>query len=74
MHYSNLNPDGNDEDNFRPSDLIDIESGDSDNEILAQFRPKEKKMISLQQPVMYKPPYLNINAVNSTAIDDQTGY
>jgi hypothetical protein len=43
MHYSLLN----EHDEFRPSDLIDFESGDSDNEILAQFKPI-KQIITLQ--------------------------
>ena len=42
MHFSLLQ---GDKDEFRPSDLIDVDSGDSDNEILAQFRPvKTTKM------------------------------
>ena len=67
MHYSLLN----EHDEVRPSDLIDFESGDSDHEILAQFKPI-KQIITLQQPDLkkYKAPY----EANTTGIDEQTGY
>jgi len=39
MHYSNLN---NQEDDFRPQDFLDLDSGDSDNEILAKFKPENQ--------------------------------
>ena len=35
----------------RPSDLVDFESGDSDNEILAKYKP------SKPQTKIYKQPY-----------------
>ena len=38
MHYSNLNKGSKKEDEFRPSDFLDLDSGDSDNEILAKFK------------------------------------
>ena len=42
MHYSKLNSQGKD-DEFRPSDFLDLDSaGDSDNEILAKFKSKDK--------------------------------
>ena len=49
MHYTNLNKAGSQDDEFRPSDFLDLDSGDSDNEILAKFKPEteETKMISL---------------------------
>lgn len=52
MHYTRLNNGGDREDEFRPQDFLDLDSGDSDNEILAKFRPEveERKMISLMQP------------------------
>jgi len=52
MHYTNLNKAGSQDDEFRPQDFLDLDSGDSDNEILAKFKPEneETKMISLMQP------------------------
>ena len=41
MHYSNLNQ-GKEEDAFNPQDFLDIESGDSENEILSSFKPQSK--------------------------------
>ena len=38
MHYSNLNKGSNKDDEFRPADFLDLDSGDSDNEILAKFK------------------------------------
>lgn len=38
MHFGLLSASGENDD-FRPSDLVDIESGDSENEVLAQFKP-----------------------------------
>ena len=75
MHYSNLNQ-GKDEDAFNPQEFLDLDSGDSDNEILSSFKPNSKnqeRMISLQQPPdsKYVPPYVNTNLTN---IDEQTGY
>ena len=50
MHYSNLNQAGKD-DTFNPQDFIDLDSGDSDNEILSSFKLTNNKpnveMISL---------------------------
>ena len=40
MHYTNLNKAGSQDDEFRPSDFLDLDSGDSDNEILAKFKPE----------------------------------
>ena len=37
MHYSSLNQ-GNQDDVFKPEDFLDIDSGDSDNEILQNFK------------------------------------
>ena len=41
MHYSNFNEQKGSvqDDEFRPQDFLDLDSGDSDNEILARFRP-----------------------------------
>lgn len=44
MHYTRLNdvqqlP----EDVFRPNDFLDLDSGDSENEILAQYNPKKRR-------------------------------
>ena len=52
MHYSNLNNGGNKDDEFRPQDFLDLDSGDSDNEILAKFKPEgdKRKMRGLLQP------------------------
>ena len=52
MHYSNLNKGGNKDDEFRPQDFLDLDSGDSDNEVLAKFKPEtdQRKMIGLLQP------------------------
>ena len=69
MHYSNLNQAGKD-DAFNPQDFIDLDSGDSDNEILSSFKLTNNKpnveMISLQQPPggKYVPPYLNVPPSN----------
>ena len=38
MHYSKFNS-GKDDEGFRPQDFLDLDSGDSDNEILAKFKP-----------------------------------
>lgn len=59
MHYTRLNdvqqlP----EDVFRPNDFLDLDSGDSENEVLAQYKPKKRRnsthktgdMIALSQP------------------------
>ena len=79
MHYSNLNnKEGSQEDEFRPQDFLDLDSGDSDNEILAKFKPEneERKLISLMQPSSsspiknFMPPYLG----GTNNIDEQTGY
>ena len=43
MHYSNLNNGGTKDDEFRPQDFLDLDSGDSDNEILAKFKPDKDK-------------------------------
>ena len=40
MHYSNLNKRGTQAEEFRPQDFLDMDSGDSDNEILATFKPE----------------------------------
>ena len=43
MHYSNLNnlnKRGSQAEEFRPQDFLDMDSGDSDNEILATFKPE----------------------------------
>ena len=40
MNFTLLRQSG-DKDDFKPSDLIDIESGDSDNEILARFKSQK---------------------------------
>ena len=64
MHYSNLNKAGNQDDAFRPQDFLDLDSGDSDNEILATFKPENEnsKIISLNKPSspikQFVPPYL----------------
>ena len=50
MHYSLLSLD-DEHGSFRPSDLVDFESGDSDNEILAKYKP------SKPQTKIYKQPY-----------------
>jgi len=39
MHYSNLNNAGHRDDEFRPQDFFDMDSGDSENEVLATFKP-----------------------------------
>ena len=52
MHYSLLQ--FNDEHgSFRPTDLVDFESGDSENEILAKFKPRKQ-----QKPHVYKQSYI----------------
>lgn len=77
MHYSNLNKaGGGNDDEFRPQDFLDLDSGDSDNEILAKFKPEtDNKMISLLQPTsqikQFVPPYLATGGHN---IEEQTGY
>ena len=77
MHYTNLNKNGKQEDEFRPQDFLDMDSGDSENEILQQFKPESdrQKMIGLMQPQspirQYVPPYLGVNNSN---IEEQTGY
>ena len=77
MHYSNLNKAaGGADDEFRPQDFLDLDSGDSDNEILAKFKPEtDTKMISLLQPTsqikQFVPPYLATSGHN---IEEQTGY
>ena len=43
MHYSSLNKAGKQNDEFRPQDFLDLDSGDSDNEILAKFKPEADK-------------------------------
>ena len=59
---------------------MDLDSGDSDNEILAKFRPETEvnKMISLLQPaspIKYQgQPYLGPPSHNQSGIDEQTGY
>jgi len=40
MNFTLLRQAG-EKDDFKPSDLIDIESGDSDNEILARFKSQK---------------------------------
>lgn len=42
MHYSLLHDEHG---SFRPTDIIDFESGDSDNEILAKFKPSKPKAL-----------------------------
>lgn len=71
MHYSNLNQKDTQGsgDDFRPQDFLDLDSGDSDNEILAKFRPEKP-----QQPATIKqfvPSYLN---QNNSGIEEHTGY
>ena len=80
MHYSNLNNGGNKEDEFRPQDFLDLDSGDSDNEVLAKFKPEAEKrpMIGLLQPPspmpirQFGPPSYQVNG--GSQIDEQTGY
>ena len=50
MHYTNLNSKGNADDDFRPQDFLDLDSGDSDNEVLAKFKPEKQKKIDHMQP------------------------
>ena len=80
MHYSNLNNGGIDSDEFRPQDFLDMDSGDSDNEILAKFKPQgseKPKMISLNQPQSpikhFAPTYIASHNSNNN-IEEQTGY
>ena len=40
MHLTSLNRFGSKEDEFRPQDFLDLDSQDSDNEILAKFKPE----------------------------------
>ena len=40
MNLTSLNRFGAQEDEFRPQDFLDLDSQDSDNEILAKFNPK----------------------------------
>lgn len=64
MHYSNLNKAGSHDDEFRPQDFLDLDSGDSDNEILGAFKPENEggKIISLNKlssPIkQFVPPYI----------------
>ena len=57
-----------------------MDSGDSDNEILAKFRPEPEanKMISLLQPAspikLHVQPYMGPPSHNQSGIDEQTGY
>jgi hypothetical protein len=50
MNFTLLRQSG-DKDDFKPSDLVDIESGDSDNEILARFK-SQKQLV--QKTGIYK--------------------
>ena len=43
MHYSNLNSGKKDDDAFNPQDFLDLDSGDSDNEILSSFKQPSTK-------------------------------
>ena len=40
MRLTSLNRFGSKEDEFRPQDFLDLESQDSDNEVLAKFKPE----------------------------------
>ena len=82
MHYSSLNT-GNQDDVFKPEDFLDIDSGDSDNEILQNFKKQDSKvqppndnMISLQQPPIakYVAPYIDTSHVPTRGVEEQTGY
>ena len=58
MHFSNINnmsKRGTQVEEFRPQDFLDLESGDSDNEILANFKPEADAQAQKQQ---FLPPYL----------------
>ena len=41
MHYSLLQL-SDEHGSFQPSDLVDFESGDSDHEILAKYKPRKQ--------------------------------
>jgi len=40
MHYTNFAKGGKTGDEFKPEDFLDLDSGDSDNEVLQQFKPE----------------------------------
>lgn len=87
MHLTSLNRFVGREDEFRPSDFLDLDSQDSDNEILAQFKPQnalpggilskpngQNEMLSLLQqnsPMKQYPPPY---IATNNLIDEQTGY
>lgn len=51
MHLTSLNRFGNQEDEFRPQDFLDLDSQDSDNEILAKFKPEISLPEGMRKPV-----------------------
>ena len=70
MHYTNLNSKGHEDDDFRPQDFLDLDSGDSDNEVLAKFKPEkeERKMLNLAPPSPIK--QFVPNYIGATGIEE----
>ena len=64
MNFALLRQTG-DKDDFKPSDLVDIESGDSDNEILARFKSQKSPV---QKTGIYNSEFLSRDSI----VDDQT--
>ena len=84
MHYSKLNRKGGKDDEFRPQDFLDMDSGDSDNEILAKLKQEDgtaqqaggllRPLSPLKQLV---PQYMQIQTSlvsSGNNIEEQTGY
>ena len=88
MRLTSLNRFGSKEDEFRPQDFLDLESQDSDNEILAKFKPEvvlpdsmlskplgQNEMLSILQPNAYEKKFAPPPIIQTNnLIDEQTGY
>ena len=87
MRLTSLNRFGSKEDEFRPQDFLDLESQDSDNEVLAKFKPEvvlpdsmlskplgQNEMLSLLQPNSFENQFAPPPIHTNNLIDEQTGY
>ena len=58
LNYKQFNTNSKDEDNFNPSDILDINGDDSDDEILRRFRTKKK---SVQKSGLFAPSHRKVS-------------
>ena len=58
LNYKQFNTNSKAEDNFNPSDILDINGDDSDDEILRRFRTKKK---SVQKSGLFAPSHRKVS-------------